>query len=61
MDKMLFMTGENQAEKHQKLIEHLTDEVLGKKEMGMRMSHILQTGEECDLKTDCILNEKPQP
>ena len=37
MDKMLFMTGENQAEKHHKLIEHLTNEVLGKKEMGLCM------------------------
>ena len=43
---MRFMPGENQAENHQKLIDHLTNKVLGEKGMGSKIAHLLQEEEE---------------
>ena len=39
---MRFMPGENQAENYQKLIDHLTNKVLGEKGMGSKMACLLR-------------------
>ena len=43
---MKFMPGENQAENHQRLIEHLANKVLGEKGMGSKIAYVLQEEEE---------------
>ena len=48
IEKMRFMPGENQAENCQKLIDHLTNKVLGEKGMGSKTAHLLQEEEECE-------------
>ena len=42
IEKMRFMPGENQAENCQKLIDHLTNKVLGEKGMGSKIAYLLQ-------------------
>ena len=46
IEKMRFMPGENQAENYQKLIDHLTNKVLGEKGMGSKIAYLLQEEKE---------------